>query len=94
MEGEVFFISSSNEIILQGGLACVVGRQFNQNAISHITGKSDSIEKGDIGKWDLSKGITMVLAFQSYMWIDRANNQKKVTTADRERISGFDMSSI
>lgn len=36
----------------------------------------------------------MELAFQSYMWIDRANNQKKVTTADRERIFGFDMSSI
>ena len=53
----MFFISSSNEIILQGGLACVVGRQFNQNAISHITEKSDSIEKGDIGKWDLSKGM-------------------------------------
>jgi hypothetical protein len=53
VEGEVFFISSSNEIILQGGLACVVGRQFNQNAISHITGKSESIEKGDIGKWGM-----------------------------------------
>ena len=40
------------------------------------------------------KGNAMVLAFQSYMWIDRANNKKKITTADRERISGFDMSSI
>ncbi|MDO4531994.1 MAG: hypothetical protein Q4C06_08435, partial [Bacillota bacterium] len=35
--------SSSSETILQGGLAGVVGRQFNQNAISNITGKSDSI---------------------------------------------------
>ncbi|WP_458407799.1 hypothetical protein [Anaerotignum sp.] len=35
--------SSSSEMILQGGLAGAVGRQFNQNAISNITGKSDSI---------------------------------------------------
>ena len=35
--------NSSSETILQGGLAGVVGRQFNQNAISNITGKSDSI---------------------------------------------------
>ena len=35
--------SSSSETVLQGGLAGVVGRQFNQNAISNITGKSDSI---------------------------------------------------
>jgi len=37
------FNSSSSETILQGGLAGAVGRQFNQNAISNITGKSDSI---------------------------------------------------
>ena len=32
-----------SETILQGGLAGAVGRQFNQNAIRNITGKSDSI---------------------------------------------------
>ena len=37
------YTSSSSETILQGGLAGAVGRQFNQNAISNITGKSDSI---------------------------------------------------
>lgn len=35
--------TSGSETILQGGLAGVVGRQFHQNAIRNITGKSDSI---------------------------------------------------
>ena len=35
--------NSGSETILQGGLAGVVGRQFHQNAIRNITGKSDSI---------------------------------------------------
>ncbi|MDO4755789.1 MAG: hypothetical protein Q4A54_05560 [Parabacteroides sp.] len=41
--GSSSYNSSSSETILQGGLAGAVGRQFNQNAISNITGKSDSI---------------------------------------------------
>lgn len=41
--GSSSYNSSSSETVLQGGLAGVVGRQFNQNAISNITGKSDSI---------------------------------------------------
>ena len=41
--GSGSYNSSNSETILQGGLAGVVGRQFNQNAISNITGKSDSI---------------------------------------------------
>ena len=41
--GSGSYNSSNSETILQGGLADVVGRQFNQNAISNITGKSDSI---------------------------------------------------
>ena len=41
--GSSSYNNSSSETILQGGLAGVVGRQFNQNAISNITGKSDSI---------------------------------------------------
>lgn len=35
--------TSGSETILQGGLAGAVGRQFHQNAIRNITGKSDSI---------------------------------------------------
>ncbi len=34
---------SGSETVLQGGLVGVVGRQFNQNAVSNITGKSDSL---------------------------------------------------
>ena len=41
--GSSSYNNSSSETVLQGGLAGVVGRQFNQNAISNITGKSDSI---------------------------------------------------
>ena len=41
--GEKSYNKTSSETVLQGGLAGVVGRQFNQNAISNITGKSDSI---------------------------------------------------
>ena len=41
--GEKSYNKTSSETILQGGLAGAVGRQFNQNAISNITGKSDSI---------------------------------------------------
>ena len=37
------YMASGSETILQGGLAGAVGRQFNQNAIRNITGKSDSI---------------------------------------------------
>lgn len=37
------YMASGSETILQGGLAGVVGRQFHQNAIRNITGKSDSI---------------------------------------------------
>ena len=37
------YTTSGSETILQGGLAGVVGRQFHQNAIRNITGKSDSI---------------------------------------------------
>ena len=37
------YATSGSEPILQGGLAGVVGRQFHQNAIRNITGKSDSI---------------------------------------------------
>ena len=37
------YTTSGSETILQGGLAGVVGRQFYQNAIHNITGKSDSI---------------------------------------------------
>lgn len=41
--GSSSYNSSSSETVMQSGLAGVVGRQFNQNAISNITGKSDSI---------------------------------------------------
>lgn len=37
------YMASGSETILQGGLAGAVGRQFHQNAIRNITGKSDSI---------------------------------------------------
>lgn len=115
------YSTSSSETILQGGLAGAVGRQFNRNAISNITGKSDSIAsniarsvynssiqnsggfstnvistvaKGDIAGTGSIKGDDAVQAFQSYMGIDKASNQKETATAGVEKTSESAMSSI
>ena len=119
--GRSGYNSSSSETILQGGLAGVVGRQFNQNAISNITGKSDSIAsniarsvynssiqngggfstnvisqvaKGDIARTGSIKGDDAVLAFHSYMGIEKASGGRETAEAGMQNHSESAMNNI